>query len=336
MRTVTAHKRKRQSLYVKRRNRTLKPALLSAGAFLLLVTFFLVRGLISPIASALSSNASDLKNTDVYSVLLAEKGDDEMITSLKLLIIQKKDKQLFAFAISPTQAIDMPGKLGEEQIGKAVQIGKALLYDTNESQLLSDAVRKLTAYTIDRYIIAPTDTYGIIDQSVFGGGIKMLLPWNFSAFGRGVGTNMSSGEVIDFFLFTNGLEPGDTELYEFAEVADMNAKFRDIALNSDVSAEALDVVVLNGTGSSDLAKIISDMCQNAGMKVILIGNTVNLYERSLIITDNFATPTVKKLLASFPSARLVSRSEALGLDEDLVDRGDVIVVSGFDILPLVQ
>ena len=160
----------------------------------------------------------------------------------------------------------------------------------------------------------------------------MLLPWELNKAISQSTTNMSSGEIVDFVLFSRNLSDKDRITIDVENTANINYSIRDITLNGPVARENLSVVVLNGTGVEGSAQKISNIVQNIGARIALVDNADNDYEKSYFITDDAASPTAAYVKAYFPNVNIVDTKTALSFGEDLLDRGDVTFIVGFDIL----
>ena len=331
MRTGTAQKRKKRSLYVNRRNKKAKTVLLAGLSLLVLLSYFVIKTIVAPGVSAFSSKSTNAFDKDIYSLLLVEKDQKNAIKTLNLVLVQRTDSKLYSINISPFAKVDLPGRLGEEEIGKTLEIGQSLDYAASKNVLLLDSVTRLVNLHVDRYLISSGDSFNRIQESIFDKSLEFLLPWQYKKLSQEVETDLSTREIYQLALFARGLKPNDLEVLNMAEFADLNLKIRDITLSGDIAKESLGVVILNGTGVSNLAKSVSDACQNMGMRVALTANAENEYQKSYLITNDATTASAKYLLEYFPELKVMDKRSASSTDEDAVERGDLTVIVGFDI-----
>ncbi len=336
MRKSTAQKRKKHSLYVKRRNKKVKSALLVCFSLGLLGVFFLVKSVIAPTVSAFSSGSNDLKDKNIYSVLLVEKDAADLIKSMKLLVIQKKDNKLYSISLSPKIKIDLPGRFGEEEVQKILKLAQTVDTGVAGPDLLVATTKKLLRLNVDRYLIIQTEAYGQIHRAIYNKELKILLPWEFKKVFGDSGTNLSGEEVLDLLIFTRGLDDRNLEDIDLDQVADFGLKVRDITLSGTVSQESLGIVILNGTNKPNVAKDVAQVFQNMGSRISLIDNAENEYEKSYLVTDNPLSATARYIKSYYPGMSVISKDSATSLGEDLLDRGDICVIVGFDIPSLLQ
>jgi len=331
VRTGTAQKRKKRSLYVKRRNKKVKSVLLVGISLVLLAGFFGIKTLIAPAVSAFSSKSVNAFDKDIYSLLLVEKDQKDAIKALNLVIAQRNDTKLYSLTISPLTKIDLPGRLGEEEIGKTLEIGQSLNYGNTKTALLLESVTKLVSIKIDRYLISYGDSFNAVQKSLFDKDLGFLLPWQYKKLSQDIETDLLAREIYQLALFTRGLKSNNIEIVNMADFADLNLKISDITLSGEVAKESLGVVILNGTGVSNIAKGVSDAFQNMGMRVALVANAENNYQNSYLITDDATTATAKYLLDYFPELKIMDKRQASSAGEDTVERGDLTIILGFDI-----
>ena len=140
MRNGTAQKRKKRSLYVKRRNKKAKSVLLVGFSLLVLAVFLVIKTLVAPAVSAFSSKSDDAFDKDIYSLLLVEKDQRNIIKTLNLVLVQEADSKLYSINVSSTTKLDLPGRLGEEEIGKTLEIEQSLNHSNTKNALLLESV----------------------------------------------------------------------------------------------------------------------------------------------------------------------------------------------------
>lgn len=331
MRNGAAQKRKKRSLYVNRRNKKAKTVLVAGVSFLLLLTFFSIKTLIAPAVSAFSNKSSDAFDKDIYSLLLAEKDQKNVIKTLNLVLIQRPDNKLYTINISPFTKVNLPGRLGEEEVGKTLEIGKSLNYGDSSYTLLLESVTNLLKLHVDRYVISSGESFNVVQKSVFDKDLGFLLPWKYKQLAQDIETDLSTREIYQLTLFTRSLPAENVEVVNARDFADLDLKIRDITLSGDIAKESLGVVILNGTGVSNMAKGVSDACQNMGMRVVLATNAENEYQKSYLITNDPTTVTAKYILDYFPELIVMDKKSASSTGEDAIERGDLTVILGFDI-----
>jgi len=332
VRKSTALKRKKHAIYAKRRNKKVKAVVLTGLAGVLLASFFAIKSIVLPTVSAFSSKSSDLKSKDIYSILLVQKTDDGLITSAKVLIVQKKDKKLYSVELDPEKKLDLPGRFGEESYKTILKLADSVASEVAGSQLLTETTRGLLQLAVDRYLILDPLEFENIESGLYKKNLGSILPWKITRILSESTTNLAGGELLDLLLFARSLEDRDFETVKLDQVADWSLKIRDITLNSQVAKESRGVVILNGTGRPNVAKQSAQVLQNVGVRISLTDNAENDYEKSYLVTDDPTSATVSYIKSYYPNITIVSRAKASSLGEVLLDRGDICLIIGFDIL----
>jgi len=332
VRKSTALKRKKHAIYAKRRNKKVKAVVLTGLAGVLLASLFAIKSIVLPTVSAFSSKSSDLKSKDIYSILLVQKTDDGFITSAKVLIVQKKDKKLYSVELDPEKKLDLPGRFGEENYKTILKLADSVASEVAGSQLLTETTKGLLQLAVDRYLILDTAGFETVESGLYRKNLGSILPWQLNKMLSESETNMVGGELLDLFLSVRSLKDRDFETVKLDQVADWSLKIRDITLNSQVAKESRGVVILNGTGRPNVAKQSAQVLQNVGVRISLTDNAENDYEKSYLVTDDPTSATVGYIKSYYPNITIVSRAKASSLGEVLLDRGDICLIIGFDIL----
>ena len=332
MRKSTALKRKKHASYAKRRNKRVKAVVLTALAGVLLASFFAVKSVVVPAVSAFSSKSSDLKAKDIYSILVVQKADANLITSAKVLVVQKKDKKLYSIYLNPEKKLDLHGRFGEESYSAILKLAESVENDVSGPKLLVETTQELLQLTVDRYIITGDTEFDRLDQGLYKKSLSLLLPWESTKVLAESITNLAGNELLDLLMFSRSLEDRDFETVNLDQVADWSLKIRDITLNAEVAEESLGVVILNGTGKPNIAKQSAQVLQNMGARISLTDNAENAYEKSYLVTDDPALATVRYIKSYYPDINIISKVKAASLGEVLIDRGDICLILGFDIL----
>ena len=332
MRKSTALKRKKHPRYAKRRNKKVKAVVLTGLAGVLLASFFAIKSIVLPTVSAFSSKSSDLKAKDIYSILVVQKTDQDLVTSAKVLIVQKKDKKLYSVELDPETKLDLPGRFGEESYKAILKLADSMEDQISGPQLLVQATTDLLQLAVDRYLILNAEGFEYIESGLYRKNLVSVLPWKLSGFLSENVTDMAGGELLDLLLFARSLEDRSFETINLDKVADWSLKIRDITLNAEVSEESLGVVILNGTGRPNVGKQTAQILQNVGSRISLVDNAENNYEKSYLVTDNPEKATVTYIKSYNPGITVISKTKATSLGELLLDRGDIGVILGFDIL----
>ncbi|MFH1295262.1 MAG: LytR C-terminal domain-containing protein [bacterium] len=291
-----------------------------------------MKSVIAPAVSALSTGSSNLRGKDIYSLLLVERDSSDVIKRAKLLLVQTVDHKLYSIDVAPDVKVDLPGRLGEEEYQKIYKLARTLDGEFNGAVLLTEATKKLLQVNVDRYLVMEGPAFNLVDGAVFHKELGLLFPWESLKLVEQAETNLSAGELLDIVIFARGLRQLEREEINPEQIADLGLKLRDVTLSGAVAQENLGVVVLNGTGVPNMAKEVSDVLWNMGGRISLAGNAENVYEHSYLITDDAFSATVKYISDFYPDIKIINKSAAASLGEDLLDRGDICLIVGFDIL----
>ena len=149
-------------------------------------------------------------------------------------------------------------------------------------------------------------------------------------------TDLSLREFYNIKEFVNSL-PSD-RIFEKAFTFDMIEKpelvddeIRDLTYDSILTNEKKNIAVINGSARSGLANFGARVIRNYGGRVVAANNANQVYEKSLIISDDYELDTVLFLSRVFGIEEIVSKEDARGrVDENEVDRSDILVIFGFD------
>lgn len=332
MRNITALKRKRRATYAKRRNKKVKAVFLTGFAFVFLALFFAIKSVLIPAVSAFGSRSNSLKSKDIYSILLVNRDDSDLVNSAKVLIVQKKDRKLYSIVINPKSRFDLPGRFGTENLQTILKLAASVGKRAYGPDLLVETVKDHLKLSIDKYIILGSGEFEKLETGLYKKDLSMFFPWEINHIIKAGDTNLTSGDLLDLLMFTRGLKDRSFETVNLDQVADWSLRIRDITLNADVSKESLGIVILNGTGRPNVAKQSAQAMQNVGARVSLTDNAENEYEKSYLITDDPTSATARYIKSYYPNINIISRSKASSLGEALMDRGDICLILGFDIL----
>ncbi len=336
MRKGTALQRKKRAIYAKRRNKKVKAVVLTGLAGILLALFFAIKSVLIPAVFAFSDKSSNLKSKDIYSILLVQTDQENLIKLAKVLIAQKKDKKLYSVELDPEKKLDLPGRFGEESYKTILKLAESVGDGASGPKLLVETTKDILQFAVDRYLILDSSGFESVESSLYGRDLGAILPWKVNKVLTLVKTDMTKSEALDLVLFARSLENKDFENIELGQVPDWSLKIRDITLNAQVARESKSIVILNGTGKPNLARQFAQVLQNVGARISLTANAENDYEKSYLVTDDPTSATVGYIKSYYPGVTVVSKTKALSLGELLLDRGDICLIVGFDILAFTE
>ncbi len=292
--------------------------------------------------SAFSSTSTDLSSLDIFTLMQVNVSsiNDKTIQvdNIRYYLFQKNTNKLVIYTVNPMIKVDMPGNLSDEEIGKSFQLGMM-----NEGSTVEDGIRflgrgvtKLFGFKVDKYMLV-NSTYSDKADKLFETGLvsSLLNIKSIQEFKSNVRTDMTIGDLIDMQKFLSQLPEERVLKYDFdsASVLDptlLDENIRSINSESAVEHEALTVSVLNGSGKSGFATFGARVVENMNVRVVSVGNSVNQYEKSMLITSNPNSETVAWLKNVFQIDTVVSRDQVSEVDDGELDRSDIVVILGFD------
>lgn len=304
------------------------------GIFVFLGTaaFLSIKFVFSPIVSAYNGNDNVIKDKSIYSILLVGVDSKDIVESASVIIVQRKDKRLYSIDIPVDSKVELPGRFGEEEYKKVIHVLNSVgEYDKSVQGLLRIS-KDLIGLNIDKYIIADFEDAKNLSRFLVDRKLGIDFLWELRKTLKKSRNDFSFAELIDLAMFIKALDALDVKLENMSNIENFNLFLRDITLSGDVAQEALSLVVLNGTNRPNLAKKVSSVFENVGVRISFIGNAENVYQKSYLITNNPTQATIKYIRSYYPNINVISKEKALVLNEPLIDRGDAVLIVGFDIL----
>jgi len=166
--------------------------------------------------------------------------------------------------------------------------------------------------------------------------VEKTLPHLFFNVQDSLKTDFSSGELWRFYTFLNHLSLENLAFLEFEpsylkDSRPLDEEIRNITFDSDVAFEAKDVAILNGTDISGVATFGGRVVKNIGGRVIAADNARRSYDKTLLVADDSSSETVNYISRFFDIEQVVTKN-AVGLEENVLERADITLILGFDIV----
>ncbi|MFA6981412.1 MAG: LCP family protein [Patescibacteria group bacterium] len=316
----------------KRSLRKVTPVLFVLISVFSLSIFGIFKLVSKSVASAFSADSKDLSVQNVYTVLfipsVSGSDDPDELGALKLLVLNSSKDTALSVEIPKDEKIDALGKFGLETISNIFALGKR--YSDGDLkggiEYLVRSVEFDLGLKIDRYVYVRGDSVRTMSGLLMGGPtIAAFSPEFLFGIRDDLVTNFSSSEFLDLLKI---LRSSDIQTAAFG---DFDLEIKKFVFNSEISMENKAVAVLNGTGMPGIAGFGGRVCENAGMRVIEVGNASRIYEESVLIIDDPDSLSASYLMRFFGFSKVMKKEDLSGFAEPAVDRADITMIVGLDI-----
>jgi len=301
--------------------------------------FLFYKKITQEFASAFSTNSKDILSEDLFTTAFIVVDDFEtdpvLARKVALYVFDKSTLKLIIYEIPVDTTIDVPGRFSEEPFSNILALGSFHKKELNEcSRLLADSIFKLLAFPVDRYILVESGGENFF-RALFAGNFSLPSERELWILKELVRTDHDIRELFDIYKFTNSLpqdriltkEVGETYL---ASPNLIDEEFMDLTFDSELSQEKKNIAVLNGTDELGAAAFGARVIKNFGGRVVAVGNTREIYEESLIITDDATSESTRILAQIFNIDRIILYSDVHNFPESEISRSDVTIIFGLD------
>jgi len=331
------------SAKAKKRQTRLKQVFAVSVLFIVSATFlsgfFFYKKITQLFVSALSTNSKDILSEDLFTtafIVVDDFESDPVLTrKVALYVFDKSTLKLIIYEIPVETMIDVPGRFSEEPFSNILALGSLHQKDLAEcSRLLSDSIFKLLAFPVDRYILVESGGENFF-RALFAGSFNLPNEREIRILKEMVKTDHDIRELFGIYRFTNSL-PQDRIINKVVGETYLKSpnlideEFMDLTFDSELSREKKNIAVLNGTDKSGVAAFGARVIKNFGGRVVAVGNTRNIYEESLIITDDATSESTRMIAQIFNIERIILYSDAHNFPESEINRSDVTVIFGLD------
>jgi hypothetical protein len=327
-------------------NRHLKKTISAALLFFISALFIAGLGYFKNMSrsfvSADEAGYFHLSGKDLYSVLLVSVKDFDtppvVTDSITFNLIDKKNKKILQYDIPVSAVFDIPGKYGEEELGKVFALGSIndLGGYTEGIELLDKTVTSLFGYKVNRFILVDSSLSSQMHSLIKGNeAFSVLALKEISTSPNSLKTNMSFQEFTSLVSFVNSL-PQDRLISRslnysyFSNNKLLDDEIKDMTFDSVLAEEKKSIAVLNGAGIPGLAAFGTRISENLGGRVVAVGNASMVYEESVIVTEDLLSETVNYLAHSFGIKKVLLKEQSTHINENELDRADVVVILGID------
>lgn len=242
-----------------------------------------------------------------FAINIAFKG-----SSVWVLNYDPEDKKTIVLKIPEETYMDLPRGYGSWRIGSIYQLGQEEIKPIG-SELLKESISKLLGLPIDGFIT--------LDQSSGQDLDKMILnlhnnPLALLGFFRNIKTDLTPLETISLLrelakvrsdkLVTLNLEESnitrskllpDSSRVLGVDSVNLDLFIRNKMSDQKISQENLEVAIFNATAHPGLAVDVARIVTNLGSNAIIVSNTENILQKSLVVSDNYRDSLTFKRLS---------------------------------------
>lgn len=265
------------------------------------------------------------------------------IKEIKVLIFDKNAHKIVTYQIPINLIVDVPGVYGSEELSKVFSL--ATLNNNLDIQGGVEAINlvifRMFGLKPEKYIL---DSQNVMEPFFTNGNyvpiVKLALD---SSLKKMVYTNLTLKDLFTIGNFVSSLNKDRLVLrnlpYTYLENRpEIDEDIQDITYSSSLAVENFSIAVFNGSDLSGIAGFCSRVIKNMGGRVVSVGNTQKTYEQSYIVSQNPNSESVKFLAQTFEirAENIISPTNTLLQNEDLISRADVVLLIGLDLKPLVE
>ncbi len=290
-------------------------------------------------ASAFSVPSHDLLSQDVVTVAFMAVDDFEaepvLVRDASLYVFDKSTLKLIIYHVPVTTVIDVPGKFSEEPFSNILALGLLEGEDLDQSsELFSRAIFKMLAFPVDRYVLVESGGEDFVKE-LLKGNIALFDTSELLSIKDMTKTNLELSELFKIYSFAKSLPEDRIWQKEIASSylenpSLIDEELKDLTFDSELSREKKNLAVLNGTLESGVANFGARVLKNLGGRVVAVGNTKQVYEESVIITDDPISESTRMISQIFDIDKIILYSESMNISENEVSRSDVTVILGLD------
>jgi hypothetical protein len=342
---TVSKKRKQQAKFKSTILRYISVFAFFSVSILFLIGYVSYKKLTSPFVSASSYSSVDIQNADIFTMSLVFVDDHNknpiLVDKAYYMIFDTKGGKILTYEIPSDMTFDVPGKYSYEEFSKILGLGMSLNNNDFESGI------EITNQTLSNYFGLSTDKFIVVDASMSSTFEDLLVNRNslfvpniafLEELGTAMKTNMSVSEMYFTYKFIGNISDGAVVKVTLGDSKSsdaytdlIDAKIRDMTLDSEVSSEEKSISVLNGTKTPGLATFGSRVVSNMGGRVIAVSNASSTYETSFLVVDDVNSATTKEIARFFKIDNVLVKDEAVTFDEFEIARSDVVLIIGVDI-----
>ena len=287
-----------------------------------------------------SSLYSDLIPNLLYVVVDDLNSQSPKIEKINFVIFNKYSRKSILYNVPPALVVDLPGKYGDEEVGKSSVFGG--IVNENDSyvaglKILNGSIFKIFGLKPTNYLVTQAKGNSQFDNFVQSGNIfELLSKENLSNLQDNTQTNMTLRDFYGYHQFLSSV-PEDRNFVKTLDQSYLDnpnlidQELLDISIESPLNTEKLSIAILNGTNIPGTATLGSRTIKNLGGRVVAVSNTEDTREESIIVTDMQDSASTALIKEVFGISKVVSKDEFTLLNQEELDRSDIVVIIGFDI-----
>lgn len=294
-------------------------------------------------ASASSASAFNMSTADNYSLAVYTIEDFSKpladISSVKFFVFDFTNKKVLRYSVPVDKTLAIPGNYAPEPVSKLYALGVGTSENdlTKGITLMTTTLRNFFKFPVDAYIIVAKEHEKDVD-AVFSGELPTLSAAKayMQQLNVTIKTNLTLQDTYQLSKFIKMLPADKLSRLEvtpsyFKDPQPLYQNLKDITFASETATEGKSIIVLNGSGSPDLARRVSEIIDHLGGRVLEVANSSKAYEKSMLIVDDKASVTVKNLQRIYQFSTLVTKDQISDITENAIDRADIVVILGVDI-----
>lgn len=305
----------------------------------------------SPLAASYdATNDQQIRSGEPFSlsfiVLDSKKDEAPRISSLYLVTYGGVNKDVNLFSIPVKAEVELPLGLSQSSLARVYSLGN-IVQKNKGVNLTNLVIGRIFGKRVDRYIL--TDLNGIKELSDLYevrhyedlSNVTSLKNISKSIDAARIvksdfESNLSSEELLYILslLHKQSQNIKQTELSSEDLLNDfaLDKTMSDIFINEGVISEQKRIVVLNAANIPRLGYKASRFIQNFGGSIVNTANAPKVFEKSVIVSDDLTSETLKKVSHELNIKDVVGVEElsTLGLEDSKGLGADIIVVVGID------
>lgn len=314
--------------------------ILLAFSGLFLIGYSVYKKLTLEMASAFSASSYDVSTQDLYSIsyIVLDSFDTELplIESINFLLVDSSTSKIVNYKVDINTKIDVPGKFGIEPFTNIIALGNLLEGAQLELNmaLLNKSLSKLVGYSIDKFIVIESAHRAKTDQ-LLSGTINWSTIVNISEYKDSFKTDFTLAELYKLFEFIESI-PSDRIITKDLSQSYMDnpslldEEILDLTFDSQLAREQKSFAILNGSGEAGVASYGSRLISNIGGRVVVVGNSNQIYETSVLIVDDLTSQSTLVAKRLFNINNVILASEARNYNETEISRSDITLILGLD------
>lgn len=315
--------------------------ILSTISFVFLLTFFINKNINKSFAYAGSNTKinSDFYNFSYISVDTNSAGYTN-IEKINFILVDKITKKTLIIEVPLSYKTDIGTRFTDIELKNLINIAGINSKDKLHSGVLhvNNQIFKILGFRPENFIVVDSSVSNSFEELIYKGDTNFILNNFFEIYKESkLKSNLNLLQILSIQQDLNNRVSQDTKVINLSLTQIENTNYIDslfdiVSLSSQVASEKKTISVLNGTKVSGLAGFGSRVLNNNGGRVVFIDNAKNIYDNSVLITDDLESATTKNLLKTFNITKVYTKDQVPLNQEDSFKRSDVTLILGVDFI----